>query len=131
MNIDNLSIAPQGESGDTLVIQFQVTLAPVIDNGSLVLNQAQIGSPLLPAQLSDDPAVSGTVDPTRTLIASAPAFQVLKTVKDITSGTATVMAGDALSYTITVKTSAAKMRTAPHCGTSSRPIRPMWPTVLP
>ncbi|MBI1920965.1 MAG: DUF11 domain-containing protein [Geobacter sp.] len=103
VSIGNLSVAPQGQTGDTLDIQFQVTLAPVIDSGSLVLNQAQIGSPLLPTQLSDDPSVTGTADPTRTLITSAPAFQVLKTVQDITSGTATVMAGDTLRYTITVK----------------------------
>ena len=103
VNIGGLNVAPQGQAGDTLVIRFQATLAPVIDNGTLVLNQARIGSPLLPSQLSDDPAVAGTVDPTRTLIASAPAFQVLKTVQDITSGTGIVMAGDSLRYTITVK----------------------------
>lgn len=103
VSIGNLGIAPQGQAGDTLDIQFQVTLAPVINSGTLVLNQAQIGSPLLPTQLSDDPSVTGTADPTRTLITSAPAFQVLKTVQDITSGTATVMAGDTLAYTITVK----------------------------
>ncbi|MRR33088.1 DUF11 domain-containing protein [bacterium] len=103
VNIGNLSVAPQGQAGDTLVIRFQATLVPVIDNGTLVLNQAQIGSPLLPSQLSDDPAVAGTADPTRTLIASSPAFQVLKTVRDITSGSGIVMAGDTLRYTITVK----------------------------
>ncbi|HEY6873584.1 MAG TPA: isopeptide-forming domain-containing fimbrial protein [Geobacteraceae bacterium] len=103
VSIAGLSVAPQGQTGDTLVIQFQVTLAPVINSGTLVLNQAQIGSPLLPTQLSDDPSVTGTADPTRTLITSAPFFQVLKTVQDITSGSATVMAGDTLRYTITVK----------------------------
>jgi len=103
VSIAGLSVAPQGQTGDTLDIQFQVTLAAVIDSGSPVLNQAQIGSPLLPTQVSDDPSITGTADPTRTLIASAPAFQVLKTVRDITSGSATVMAGDTLAYTITVK----------------------------
>ena len=103
VSISNLSVAPQGQTGDTLVIQFQVTLAPVINSGSLVLNQAQIGSPLLPTQLSDDPSITGAANPTQTVITSSPAFQVLKTVQDITSGTATVMAGDTLRYTITVK----------------------------
>jgi len=103
VSIGNLSVAPQGQPGDTLVIQFQATLAPVIDSRSLVLNQAQIGSPLMPSQLSDDPSIAGTADPTQTLIASAPAFQVLKTVQDVTSGSAVVMAGDTLAYTITVK----------------------------
>ena len=103
LHLGNLNIVPQGQAGDTLVVQFQVTLAPVIDNGSAVLNQAQIGSTLLPTQLSDDPAITGTANPTRTLITSAPFFQVRKTVQDLTSGTATVMAGDTLAYTITVK----------------------------
>ena len=53
VSISNLNITPQGQTGDTLDIQFQVTLAPAINSGSLVLNQAQIGSPLLPTQLSD------------------------------------------------------------------------------
>jgi uncharacterized repeat protein (TIGR01451 family)/fimbrial isopeptide formation D2 family protein len=103
VSIGSLSVAPQGQAGDTLVIEFQVTLASVINSGSLVLNQAQIGSPLLPLQLSDDPSISGSANPTQTLIASAPAFQVLKTVQDVTSGTASVMAGDTLRYTIRVK----------------------------
>uniref|UniRef100_C6DZ14 Conserved repeat domain protein n=1 Tax=Geobacter sp. (strain M21) TaxID=443144 RepID=C6DZ14_GEOSM len=101
VSIGNLTVAPQGEAGDTLAVEFQATLAPVIDNGSLVANQAQIASPLLPSQLSDDPALPGTADPTRTLIASAPKFQFRKTVEDLTSGTATVTAGDTLRYTIT------------------------------
>jgi len=103
VSIGNLSVAPQGQTGDTLVVQFQVTLAPVIDSGSLVLNQAQIGSGILPTQLSDDPSLPGSADPTRTVIASAPAFQVLKTVQDVSSGSAAVMAGDILRYTITVQ----------------------------
>ena len=103
VSISNLNITPQGQTGDTLVIQFQVALAPVINSGSLVLNQAQIGSPLMPTQLSDDPSITGTDNPTQTIIKSAPVFQILKTVQDITSGTATVMAGDTLRYTITVK----------------------------
>jgi uncharacterized repeat protein (TIGR01451 family)/fimbrial isopeptide formation D2 family protein len=103
VSIGNLSVPPQGQTGDTLVIQFQATLAPVINSGSLVLNQAQIGSPLMPTQLSDDPSITGSANPTQTLITSAPAFQVLKTVQDITSGTSTIMGGDTLRYTITVK----------------------------
>jgi len=103
VSIGNLSVAPQGQAGDTLVIEFQATLASVINSGSLVLNQAQIGSPLLPSQLSDDPSLTGSANPTQTLIASAPSFQVLKTVQDVTSGSLTVMAGDILRYTITVK----------------------------
>jgi uncharacterized repeat protein (TIGR01451 family)/fimbrial isopeptide formation D2 family protein len=103
LSIGNLSVAPQGQAGDSLVVQFQATLAPVINSGTLVLNQAQIGSNLMPTQSSDDPSIPGAVNPTQTLITSSPVFQVQKTVQDITSGTATVMAGDTLRYTITVK----------------------------
>jgi len=103
VSISNLSIGPLGGPGDNLVIEFQAKLVPVITSGSVVLNQAQIGSSTLPTQLSDDPSIAGTTNPTQTLIASAPAFRVVKTAQDITSGTATVMAGDTLRYTITVK----------------------------
>ncbi|MBJ6801590.1 isopeptide-forming domain-containing fimbrial protein [Geomonas propionica] len=103
VSIGNLSVAPQGQAGDSLVVEFQATLAQVIDSGSLVANQARIASPLLPSQLSDDPSLPGTADPTRTVIASAPRFLLQKTVRDVTSGSATVTAGDTLRYTITVK----------------------------
>jgi large repetitive protein len=103
VSIGNLSVAPKGEAGDTLVVEYQVTLAAVINSGSLVLNQAQIGSPLLPPQLSDDPSVAGSADPTQTVIASAPLFQVRKTVQDLSSGSSSVRAGDTLRYSITVK----------------------------
>lgn len=103
VSIGNLSVAPQGQAGDNVVIQYQVTLTPVIDSGTVVLNQGQIASALMPSQLSDDPSIGGATDPTRMVITSAPAFLVQKTVQDVTSGTATVMAGDTLRYTITVK----------------------------
>ncbi|MEJ2362738.1 MAG: SdrD B-like domain-containing protein [Gammaproteobacteria bacterium] len=103
VRIGNLNIDVQGGANDTVVIEFQAKLAPAITSGTHVLNQAQIGSSTLPAQLSDDPTLDGTTDPTLTTITSMPAFRILKTVQDITSGTATVMAGDTLRYTITVK----------------------------
>ncbi len=103
VSIRNLSIDPQGGANDKLVIEFQAALTPVITSGAIVLNQAQTGSSILQTQLSDDPSITGTANPTQTLIASAPAFRVLKTVQDITSGASTVMAGDTLRYTITVK----------------------------
>jgi uncharacterized repeat protein (TIGR01451 family)/fimbrial isopeptide formation D2 family protein len=102
VSIGSLDIDIQGTANDTLVIEFQATLAPVITSGTQVLNQAQIGSSTLPAQLSDDPSIGGTADPTPTTIVSAPAFRFRKTVRDLTSGTATVMAGDTLRYTLRV-----------------------------
>jgi uncharacterized repeat protein (TIGR01451 family)/fimbrial isopeptide formation D2 family protein len=103
LSIGNLNIDPMGGTNAKLVIVFEARLVPVITSGSVVLNQAQIGSSTLPTQLSDDPSLPGIADPTRATISSAPAFRVQKTAQDITSGTSTVMAGDTLRYTITVK----------------------------
>ena len=103
VSISGLNIDAQGGANDTVTVVFQATLAPVITHNTAVLNQAGIGGTTLPTQLSDDPSLGGTTDPTRTVIASAPAWRVQKTVQDITSGTAVVMAGDVLRYTITVK----------------------------
>jgi uncharacterized repeat protein (TIGR01451 family)/fimbrial isopeptide formation D2 family protein len=103
VSIGRLNIDTQGGANDKLVIEFQARLVPAITNGTKVLNQAQVGSSTLPTQLSDDPSLGGATDPTLTTITSAPAFRILKTVQDITSGNSTVMAGDTLRYTITVK----------------------------
>ncbi len=103
LSIGNLNIGPMGGGNDKLVIEFQAKLVPVITSGSVVLNQAQIGSSTLPTQLSDDPSLPGITDPTRIVISSAPAFRVQKTAQDVTSGTPVVMAGDTVRYTITVK----------------------------
>jgi uncharacterized repeat protein (TIGR01451 family)/fimbrial isopeptide formation D2 family protein len=102
VSIGNLNIDAQGGANDKLVVEFQARLKPVINSGARVLNQAQIGSPTLPTQLSDDPSISGTADPTLTIIVSAPVFRVLKSVTDITSGTSIVTAGDTLLYTVKV-----------------------------
>ena len=101
VNVSGLNAGIAGSATATAVIEFTAKLVPVINNGSVVLNQAQIGASNLASQLSDDPAVAGTTDPTRTLIASAPAWRVQKTVQDMTSSV--VKAGDVLRYTITVK----------------------------
>ncbi len=103
VSVSGLSVDAQGGANASAVIEFTVQLAPVINSGTVVLNQARISGTNLAAQLSDDPAVAGSSDPTRTLIASAPAWRVQKTVRDLTSGTAVVLAGDVLRYTITVK----------------------------
>lgn len=103
VSISGLSVDALGGANATAVIEFTARLAPVINHATAVLNQAQIVGPNLATQLSDDPAGAGTADPTRTQIASAPAWRVHKTVRDITSGTAVVMAGDVLRYTLTVK----------------------------
>src|SRR5574341_105100 len=94
VDIRNLTLAAQGDPNDSVTIVFEARLVPVIQSGTTVLNQAQV---------TGDNLTPETSNITSTLISSAPAFRVLKTVQDITSGTSTVMAGDILRYTITVK----------------------------
>ncbi|HEX9833632.1 MAG TPA: hypothetical protein VGA66_11200, partial [Mycobacterium sp.] len=76
VNVANLSIGP---SGATVVVEFDVTLAPAITSGTVVLNQAELVTASPDSLFSDDPNVSGDANPTETLIASAPLFEVLKT----------------------------------------------------
>src|SRR6185295_3471852 len=61
LDVRNLTLAP---SGGTAVIEFEVTLAPAITNGTNVLNQSQLlagaGSVIA---LSDDPNITGADDP--------------------------------------------------------------------
>jgi uncharacterized repeat protein (TIGR01451 family) len=98
-------------SGGTAVIEFEVTLAPVIANGTYVLNQSQLLMGGTVVALSDDPnlngaadpMVAGDEDPTRIRIVSAPAFEVLKTSTDMTADPAVLLAGETLRYTITVR----------------------------
>lgn len=108
-----------GGAGTTSQIQidFDATLDQNLRNGTIISNQANLTGTDSNGKTwsgpSDDPNVNGTVpfgsggDPTLVTIqapgAVAPAFQVLKTVQDVTSGTSTVMAGDTLRYAITVK----------------------------
>jgi large repetitive protein len=103
IDLRNLSIGVAGSPNQTLTIEFTAQLAPVIANGTIVLDQAQLmagGSELL---RSDDPAISGPQDPTPLVIQSAPLFRVLKTSQDLTGEPNVLRAGDTLRYTITVK----------------------------
>ena len=103
LNVANLSISAQGDPNDTVEVVFEITLAPTITSGTVVLNQAEIVSANPNPILSDDPNVSGDTDPTETLITSAPIFQVQK-ISTIMSGDPTMlMAGETLRYTITIK----------------------------
>ena len=103
VSVANLSIGAQGDSNDTVMVVFEITLAPVITSGTVVLNQTELvyGSP--DPLYSDDPNVTGDTDPTETLIASAPAFQVQKIATIMSGDPNVLMAGEALRYTITIK----------------------------
>jgi uncharacterized repeat protein (TIGR01451 family)/fimbrial isopeptide formation D2 family protein len=94
VDIRNLTLGARGEADDTLTVVFEATLAAALPNGATVLNQALVSAENLP------PATSSK---TSTLISSAPAFQVLKSSRDMTGDPDLLMAGDVLRYTITVK----------------------------
>jgi uncharacterized repeat protein (TIGR01451 family) len=105
VEVRNLSL---GASGALTEIIFEATLASAIDNGTTVLNQAQLPSfttlPLLSDRVGD--AINGTPVPpvaTPTLISSKPIMKVEKISQDITGDPLVLMAGDTLHYIITVK----------------------------
>ncbi|HZN55672.1 MAG TPA: hypothetical protein VFB67_10170, partial [Candidatus Polarisedimenticolaceae bacterium] len=94
------------------VVQFDITLLPVLPNGKVVSDQAIARLPNnTVVALSDDPNVngiadpnvSGDEDPTRVTIVSTPTFVVKKTSTDVTGDPNLLLAGETLHYTITVK----------------------------
>ncbi|MFO7554928.1 MAG: hypothetical protein R6W88_06965 [Desulfobacterales bacterium] len=99
LTVNNLNIGSNG----TLTISFEVLLAPVITNGTIVLNQGQFMLGETVFGQTDDPNVSGDDNPTETLITSAPVFEVKK-ISTIMEGDPNIlMAGETLRYTITIK----------------------------
>jgi uncharacterized repeat protein (TIGR01451 family) len=108
LDVRNLSL---GGSGDSVVIEFEVTLAPAIANGSYVTNQSSLVYFGNTVALSDDPNVNGPADPnvagdedpTRILIQSAPVFDIDKISTYMTGDPNVLMAGETLRYTITVR----------------------------
>lgn len=111
LDIRNLNITAAGGASDTITIEFDARLVPVITNGTVVLDQAQLTVSGVLFGDSDDPnvngadnpAIQGDEDPTRTVISSAPAFRIQKTTQVMTGTPAVLMAGDTVRYTITVK----------------------------
>ncbi|WP_250458905.1 hypothetical protein [Microbulbifer litoralis] len=96
LDLGDLSLAPNG----SLEVTYDVTLAAVIDNGTVVLNQAQVQLPGQLLQDSDDPTIDGDSNPTELLIESAPEVIVEKTSEDITGDPELLMVGDTLRYTL-------------------------------
>ncbi len=111
LDVRSLSLAAAGEPGDSIEIVFEVQLATVIDNGSVVLNQARLELPGQSAFVSDDPNlngvedpdVAGDEDPTQVIIESAPVFKVEKISEDLTGEPDSLMPGDTLRYTLRVE----------------------------
>ncbi|WP_226702045.1 DUF11 domain-containing protein [Microbulbifer elongatus] len=110
LDVRGLNLAAAGEAGDSIEIVFEVQLAPVIDNGTAVLNQAQLQLPGQSTFVSDDPninglqdpEVAGDEDPTRVVVESAPLFKLEKTSEDLTGEPDSLMPGDTLRYTLRV-----------------------------
>jgi len=103
INVTGLSLDALGGANDSLIIEFDIQLIPVITSGTVVLNQGEanvVGFSLLP---TDDPAVVGVANPTETLIDAAPVFQVLKTSEDLTGDANILRQGDTVRYTLQVK----------------------------
>jgi uncharacterized repeat protein (TIGR01451 family) len=106
LDIRNLSLPAYSQ----LSIQFDITLAPAINNGTYVINQAELWSNVKLAD-SDDPTVNGQADPdvvgdedpTRVLVDSVPWFDVEKVSADIDGDPELLLPGERLRYTITVR----------------------------
>ena len=111
VSIQDLTLGEQGSATESVTVEFEVDLAPVITSGTVVLNQAHIESYGIELGLSDDPAVNGAADPqvagdedpTETLIEASPAWRVEKTVNDLTGEPDIHMAGDTLRYSLLVQ----------------------------
>ena len=59
LDVRNLTLAASA----SLLLEFEVTLAPVLANGSDVLNQSQLVAGGAVLALSDDPNINGAADP--------------------------------------------------------------------
>ena len=106
IEIGNLSVPADSE----ILVQFDITLAPVLANGLVVTNQADLLGNTKLADSDDpninglsDPNVAGDEDPTQITITSAPAFTVEKRSTYLTGDPNVLLAGETLRYTITVQ----------------------------
>jgi len=108
LDIGNLDI---GGLGETLLVEYEVDLAPVLADGRIVYNQAELLTGGIPIAVSDDPNVNGQADPdvagdedpTQVAIESAPYLNVDKISSYVTGDPSVLLAGETLRYTITVK----------------------------
>ncbi|MFO7606590.1 MAG: isopeptide-forming domain-containing fimbrial protein [Desulfurivibrionaceae bacterium] len=99
LNVHGLDIGPN----ESLTVVFEALLVPVIDSTTVVLNQGRLELDGVFFGQTDDPALPGALDPTATLIESAPVFEVWKTSEDMSGDPDLLLAGDILRYTITVR----------------------------
>ena len=108
LDVRNLSIGGLGES---VLVEFEVRLAPAYANDSFIYNQSDLLFGNFLAAISDDPNINGQADPnvaddedpTQILIQSAPAFDVDKVSAYLDGDPNVLLAGETLRYTITVR----------------------------
>ena len=109
LDVRNLTL---GSAGGTAVIEFEVTLAPVIANGTDVLNQSQLlagAGAVIAAERRSERQRRRRSDRRRaTKIRRGSdrvraAFRVQKISTDLTGDPNVLLAGETLRYTITVK----------------------------
>ena len=103
LDVRNLNLTELGGANNSLTIDFEMTLEPVIDSGTLVVNQAEVSLAGFSALVSDDPNLPGAIDPTQTIIGSVPTFRLLKTSEDLSGSVTVLESGDILRYTITAQ----------------------------
>ena len=107
LDVRDLTVA----AGGSLLVEFDVTLATPIPDGTLATNQSDLAIADVAFAQSDDPGVNsaadpfvaGDEDPTVVTIDSAPDFQVEKISAYPDGDPAELLAGERLRYTITVK----------------------------
>ncbi|MGH0035492.1 MAG: OmpA family protein [Myxococcota bacterium] len=106
VDVRDLTVA----AGESVLVEFDVTLENPIADGTLVTDQAELLIADVAFGLSDDPGVNGVAspfvaddeDPTVLTIASLLDFQVEKVSADLDGDPAVLLAGERLRYTITV-----------------------------
>lgn len=107
LDVSDLTVAPNG----SLLVEFDVTLATPITDGTLATNQSALAIANVAFAQSDDPGVNGAADPfvsgdedpTVVPIVSAPDFLVEKISAYPDGDPTELLAGERLRYTITVK----------------------------
>ncbi|MDT8420790.1 MAG: hypothetical protein RQ754_10185 [Desulfuromonadales bacterium] len=94
IDIRNLTLAAQGDPGDTLTVEFEATLRDVIRSGTDVLNQALLQGDYQTSVYSNEAV---------TRITSSPVFEVWKRSHDMSGDPEILMAGERLRYVLTIR----------------------------
>jgi uncharacterized repeat protein (TIGR01451 family) len=91
------------DAGQTVTLRFDARLDDVLDNGTVVANQAQVTTPRAAGTifLSDDPATATPLDPTRFTVTSRARLVVTKVDADDNGGA--LLPGETVTWTLAVE----------------------------